>query len=62
MKVISPDALKAGIKMLADRLDKIEASSIPEAALRELSRYSLDLIEHQIERKLVSREMLETAL
>jgi hypothetical protein len=62
MKAISPDALNAGIKMLADRLDKIEASSISKAALRELSRYSLDLIEHQIERKLVSREMLETAL
>lgn len=62
MKAISPDALKAGIKMLADRLDKIEANSIPNSVLRELSRYSLDLIEHQIERKLVSREMLETAL
>ena len=62
MKAISPDALNAGIKMLADRLDKIEANSIPKAALRELSRYSLDLIEHQIERKLVSREMLETAI
>lgn len=62
MKAISPDALNAGVKMLADRLDKIEASNIPKTALRELSRYSLDLIEHQIERKLVSREMLETAV
>lgn len=62
MKAISPDALNAGVKMLADRLDKIEASSISRTALRELSRYSLDLIEHQIERKLVSREMLETAV
>jgi len=62
MKAISQDALNAGTKMLADRLDKIEANVIPKTALRELSRYSLDLIEHQIERKLVSREMLETAI
>ena len=62
MKPISAGARNAGIKLLAERLDKIEVSSVPKAALRELSRYLLDLIEHQIERKLVSREMLETAL
>jgi len=62
MKAISPDALNAGAKMLTERLDKIETSSIPKPALRELTRYLLDLIEHQIERKLVSRGMLETAV
>lgn len=62
MKAISANGLNAGTKMLAERLDKIEPSAIPKPALRELSRYLLDLIEHQIERKLVSREMLETAL
>jgi len=62
MKSLSADALSAGRMMIGERLDKIEASAIPKTALRELSRYLLDLIEHQMERKLVSRDMLETAL
>ncbi|HVA72138.1 MAG TPA: DNA repair protein RecO [Candidatus Limnocylindrales bacterium] len=62
MKPLSGTALGAGRKILGDRLDKIGAAGLTKPALRELSRYALDLIEHQIERKLISREMLETAL
>ncbi|HVB07616.1 MAG TPA: DNA repair protein RecO [Candidatus Acidoferrales bacterium] len=62
MKPLSANALSAGRTMISERLDKIEASAIPKTALRELSRYLLDLIEHQMERRLVSRDMLETAL
>jgi len=32
-----------------------------DVTLRELTGYLLDLVEHQIERKLKAREMLETA-
>jgi DNA repair protein RecO (recombination protein O) len=62
MRAISAAALGAARKMLAERLDKIAANDFPKAALRELTKYLLDLLEHQTERKLVSREMMEPPL
>jgi DNA repair protein RecO (recombination protein O) len=59
MKAISPAAVAAGRRLLAERLDKIESGAIAKPAVRELTNHLLDLLEHQIERKLVSREMLE---
>lgn len=59
MKTLSPNALEAGRKMLGERLDKIESGEFNPASLRELRNYLLDLLEHQIERKLKSRELLE---
>lgn len=59
MKTLSTAARIAGRKMLCDRLDKIESREPEAASLRELTKYVLDLIEHQIERKLKSRELLE---
>ncbi|HEV2491072.1 MAG TPA: DNA repair protein RecO [Candidatus Acidoferrales bacterium] len=62
MTAISQGAMTAARGLLAERLDKISSSAYPKPVLRELLRHLLDLLEHQIERKLVAREMLETAL
>jgi DNA repair protein RecO (recombination protein O) len=62
MTMVSHEAIAAARGLLAERLDKISSNAYPKPVLRELSRHLLDLLEHQIERKLVAREMLETAL
>ncbi|MFZ0213119.1 MAG: DNA repair protein RecO [Candidatus Acidiferrales bacterium] len=60
MKAISPAAMSAARNMLGERLDGIITDAFARPVLRELSNYLLDLIEHQAERKLISREMLES--
>lgn len=62
MRVISEGAVVASKSILNERLDKLKPSSFPKAALHALTEYSLDLIEHQIERKLKAREILKSAL
>jgi len=61
MEILSANALDVGRQMLSERLDKLNPKDFSEATLRELTKYLLDLLEHQIERKLKAREMLETA-
>jgi len=61
MRTISPAALSLARRMLTERLDHLSESSMnasPSAA-RELTDAMLDVIEHQIDRKLKSRELLE---
>jgi len=58
--VISPAALAAARVMLAERLDRLTEVIVPPRAAQELSGVMLDVIEHQIDRKLVSRELLES--
>jgi len=60
MRMISPGALSAARKMLAERLDHLDVKSIPPAAAREVTEVMLDVLERQIDRKLASREMLES--
>ena len=60
MRAISPEARAAANRMVAERLDHLVDGGLPESAATEVLGYSLDLIEHQIERKLASRKMLET--
>lgn len=60
MRAISPEAIAAARRMLGERLDKIQSAGFSKTVWRELLRYLLDLVEHQIERKLVSRQLLET--
>jgi len=60
MRVISPAALAAARVMLAERLDRLTEVIVPPRAAQELSGVMLDVIEHQIDRKLVSRELLES--
>ena len=64
MRTLSPGALRAARRMLGDRLDRLvheEATNpIHVRAARDLTNAMLDIIEHQIDRKLKSRELLET--
>ena len=60
MRAVSPAARATARRILAERLDRLAEGSFPESAAAEILGYSLDLIEHQIERKLSSRKMLET--
>jgi DNA repair protein RecO (recombination protein O) len=68
MRALSSQAAMLGRKMFTERLDKLTAENgtadvvelySPQAA-RELANFMLDIIEHQIDRKLKSREMLES--
>lgn len=56
---ISPAAMALGRRMLAARLEQMEGEKALAGAARELKNYLFDLLENQIERKLVSRRMLE---
>lgn len=62
MRVISPLALGAAQVMLQQRLDHLtdKPDAISPPAARELADLMLDIIEHQIDRKLKSRELLES--
>jgi DNA repair protein RecO (recombination protein O) len=61
MRTISPAARALARKMLGERLDRLASTADASTArdVRELSRIMLDVIEHQIDRKLTSRELLE---
>jgi len=64
MRTLSPGALSAARRMLSARLDRIAAddaaSPIVARAARDLTNAMLDIVEHQIDRKLKSRELLES--
>lgn len=60
-QALSAGAISAGRKMLSERLDKLNSKSFSVLRLYELTNYLLDLLEHQIERKLKARGMLEIA-
>jgi DNA repair protein RecO (recombination protein O) len=64
MRAISAAALSAARKMLGQRLDRLNNDPASEAIgarpARELTNVMLDVIEHQIDRKLKSRELLES--
>jgi len=62
MRTLPEGAVSAARSILSERLDKLGSSIFPKVALHALTEYSLDLIEHQIERKLKAREILESAL
>jgi len=59
-RAISSSALAAVRKMLGERLDRIEEADVEAATAREVSEVMLDIVEHQIERKLTSRALLES--
>jgi DNA repair protein RecO (recombination protein O) len=63
MRTISAAAIAASRKMLLVKLDRLsegsEDNSIAPRASRELTDTMLDIIEHQIDRKLISRQLLE---
>jgi DNA repair protein RecO (recombination protein O) len=59
MRTLSARAIAAARKMLAERLDKIAEDVTEPRYLRELTDAMLDIIEHQIDKKLTARELLE---
>jgi DNA repair protein RecO (recombination protein O) len=61
MRALPESARAAAKKMLNERLDKLSSSDFNKPALRVLTEYLLDLVEHQVERKLKAREILESA-
>jgi DNA repair protein RecO (recombination protein O) len=61
MRAISPVALAAVRRMLVERVDRLSEESVPPRAAGEVTEIMLDVIEHQIDRKLISRELLESA-
>ena len=60
MRPIAAESLAAAKTMLAQRLDKLIESKEPLAAPADLTQHLLELIEHQIERKLTTRRMMES--
>jgi DNA repair protein RecO (recombination protein O) len=64
MRAISSAALLLAGRMLIERLDRLSQDATPATAearaVRELTNAMLDVIEHQIDRKLTSRELLES--
>jgi DNA repair protein RecO (recombination protein O) len=59
MRNLSANALNAARRILAERLDKLPQDIAAPKILRELTDCMLDIVEHQIDRKLTSRELLE---
>jgi DNA repair protein RecO (recombination protein O) len=64
MRAFSAAALSLARRMLGERLDRLSDDAAPDPAAaraaRELTNAMLDLIEYQIDRKLKSRELLES--
>jgi DNA repair protein RecO (recombination protein O) len=64
MRVLSPQALRAARKILAERLDRLSGGPEPDVlaprATREVTEAMLDAIEQQIDRKLAARELMES--
>ena len=63
MRTLSPGALLTARRMLGHRLDRLvrgdAVDPIQVRTARDLTNAMLDIIEHQIDRKLKSRELLE---
>ena len=62
MRAISPRGMTLARRILAEKLERLADEDWPAAPVNELNAYSLDLIEHQIERKLTTRRLLEMNL
>ena len=64
MRAISAAALAVARRMLGERLDRLSKDATPDLAdaraARELTNAMLEVIEHQIDRKLKSRALLES--
>jgi DNA repair protein RecO (recombination protein O) len=60
MRTLSAVALGAARRILAERLDKLTEEMVAPRTARDLTDVMLDLIEHQIGRKLNARALLES--
>jgi DNA repair protein RecO (recombination protein O) len=60
MKPLSREALEVGRIALGGTLDRLLKENPAHGATKEILRYVLDILEHHIEKKLVSRKTFET--
>ena len=60
MKSISKEALSIGRTALAGTLDRLLKESLSLGPTKEILSYALDVLEHHIEKKLISRKTFET--
>jgi DNA repair protein RecO (recombination protein O) len=60
MKPLSKEALAVGRIALGGTLDRLLKENPAPGATREILSYALDILEHHIEKKLVSRKTFET--
>jgi len=60
MEPISKEALSVGRKALSGTLDKLLKENPPIGPAKEILSYALDVLEHHIEKKLISRKTFET--
>lgn len=61
MQLLSPRTLAAARRMLEEKLERLAKDSSFARPGAELDAWLMDIIEHQIERKLNTRKLLETA-
>jgi DNA repair protein RecO (recombination protein O) len=61
MRPVSQAALQVGRQALSGTLEVLLKRRPPEAASKEISSYALDVIEYHVERKFVSKQMLEAS-
>ncbi len=61
MKLLHVEARNLGERFTNERLDRIEASPSLQSAAKELREAALSWIEHHSERRLATRELLESA-
>lgn len=60
MKPISKEALSVGHTALSGTLDRLLKEKPAVGPSREILSYALDILEHHIEKKLISRKTFET--
>jgi DNA repair protein RecO (recombination protein O) len=60
MRFVSAEALAVARRMLTQRIDLLSEDSFQPRAAREITEVMLDIIEHEIDRGLKSRELLES--
>lgn len=60
MKPISKESLLVGRAALSGTLDRLLKENPPIGSAKEILSYALDVLEHHIEKKLISRKTLET--
>ena len=59
MKPISKEALSVGRMALSGTLDRLLKENPSIGPAREILSYALDILEHHIEKKLISRKTLK---
>ena len=60
-RVLSAKALELALTMLRAKLEALNEQEWPKEAAIELNQYFMDVIEHQVERKLTTRQLRDEA-